>query len=219
MSRVAMLFTSLLLLVAPAVRAQDWVAIVKDMDAKIPRLEMRAEEGSGGVCSAVVYRVDPDRWALALTAAHCVRHDTAKRFDITVNRHHAEVILQNTLLDLAVVQFRASKEQAITRAPDPPQRGTPVAILGYAFGIESVAAQFGHVSQTVNRETKAIWVNADLIFGDSGGAVIDAQGRLVGINSRIYSAMGVAHMAAAVTIEEIEEFIDAADRALAKQRQ
>jgi S1-C subfamily serine protease len=196
----------------------DWATIVKDMSTRIPRLEMQAEgQDQAGVCSAVVYRVDADKKALALTAAHCVTHEQAKHFDLTVNRRHADVVLYNNLLDLAVVSFKANKEVAMLRAPESPAMGTAVAILGYAFGIEEMAAQFGHVAQSANKETKAIWINADLIFGDSGGAVIDDQGRLVGINSRIYSARGVAHMGAAVSIEDVEDFIDAADRALAKQ--
>jgi len=78
---------------------------------------------------------------------------------------------------------------------------------GYAFGVEEIVYQFGHVAQTRNRETKALWVNMDIIFGDSGGGIFDAQGRLIGVTSFIYSR-GPAHLGGAVSIEDVRAFVD-----------
>jgi S1-C subfamily serine protease len=51
-----------------------------------------------------------------------------------------------------------------------------------------------------------MWVNADLIFGDSGGAVINYQGQLVDMSSAIYD-QGPAHMGVAVPVETLRSFM------------
>jgi serine protease DegQ len=152
-----------------------------------------------------------DGKASALTAAHCVEHQPTDQFDLTVNDKHAEVQVTNRILDLAIITFRARGESTILLATAAPAKGAEVAILGYAFGVEEIVAQFGRVAQPYNKETKALWINADLIFGDSGGALIDADGRLVGINSRIFTGgpFGqMAHIGGAVPLNAIEDFID-----------
>ena len=85
--------------------------------------------------------------------------------------------------------------------------GAPIMAAGFAFGGDDIVYQFGHVAQARNRETKALWVNMDVIFGDSGGGMFDAQGRLVGVTSFIY-ARGPAHIGGAVSIEDVKQFID-----------
>ena len=189
----------------------DWVALMPQAAAHVPRVEIQ-KGGEKSLCSAVVFDIDKDGFASALTAAHCVEHQPNEKIDITVNGRNAVALHSNALLDLAIVRFRAKHETAIQVAQDEPKAGTEVAILGYAFGVEEIAAQFGHISQAVNRESKTTWVNVDLIFGDSGGALIDSEDRLVGINSRIYTGgmLGQSsHMGAVVTVTQIRDYLDA----------
>lgn len=189
----------------------DWVSLMPTVAKHVPRVEIRKGE-TVGICSAVVFEIDKDGFAHALTAAHCVDRQPNERMDVTVNGRNAVALHSNNLLDLAVLRFRAKQETPIPIAPEEPPAGTEVAILGYGFGVEEIAAQFGHVAQAINRETKTTWIAADMLFGDSGGALVDGQGRLVGINSRIYSG-GVlgqsAHMGAVVTVSAIKDYIDA----------
>lgn len=184
------------------VDAADWSTIVKPATKQVPRIEIQQGEDAG-VCSGIVINADK---GFLLTAAHCVK-GKPEDLSITVNGRHAEVARKNAILDLAVLRFDAKDEVDMPLAPETPPIGTEVAIVGYAFGIEKIAVQFGRVSQALNAETKTLWLNADLIFGDSGGAVIDEQGRLIGLNSRIYSN-GPAHMAAAIPIEQIRDFVE-----------
>lgn len=189
----------------------DWVSLFPTVAKHVPRVEIRKGEQTA-ICSAVVFEIDKDGFASALTAAHCVDHQPNERIDITVNGRNAVALHSNSLLDLAVLRFRSKNETPITLAPEEPPAGTDVAILGYGFGVEEIAAQFGHVAQAVNRETKTTWIAADMLFGDSGGALVDGQGRLVGINSRIYSGglLGQsAHMGAVVTVTQIRDYLDA----------
>jgi S1-C subfamily serine protease len=206
---VRALVVMVVLLLGRCVDAADWAAVIPTAHAHLARVEAQIGE-TKSVCSSVVFDVDSDGVALALTAGHCVDRAPTEKFDLTLNDRHATVLEINRLLDLAIVQFRAHKETPIALAKDSPPTGTEVAVVGFAFGVEEVVAQFGRVAQSYNRETKALWINADLAFGDSGGPLIDEQGRLVGINSRIYSGglFGqMAHLGAAVRIESVQDFI------------
>jgi S1-C subfamily serine protease len=165
---------------------------------------------SKGACSGVVVLID-DGWAYALTAAHCVTHEPTEHFDLTANDRHATAVDFNTILDLAIIKFRAHKEQAIVIAPSMPPAGTDITVIGYAFGVEDLVLQFGKIAQSYNRETKSVWFDVSTIFGDSGGAVVDDQGRLLAITSKIYNG-GLygqsAHISAAVPLDAVRDFME-----------
>lgn len=188
--------------------ATSWAELVPSVAKSVPRVEIQ-KQGQTGVCSAVVFLVDGDGFAHALTAGHCVQKASeSERIDLTVDGRTAVVTHSNGILDLAVLKFRRRSEVPIFLADAMPKVGAPVAIVGYAFGVEEIVAQFGYIAQGYNRESKTTWINADLIFGDSGGAAVDDSGKLVGINSRIYH-QGPAHIAAVVTAEALRDYLDA----------
>ena len=205
--------TSLLLLavalgtVPVAAQAPDWTPLAARLHQGVLRVVMQGAGGSG-TCSAVVFAITPDGRAHALTAAHCVSAQPNQRLDVTVDGRTARTIVSNTILDLAVVQFRpAGLTMTIPLAPSTPPPGAPILAAGYAFGVEDIVYQFGYVAQTRNKETKALWMNIDIAFGDSGGAILDAQGRLIGVTSFVYSR-GPAHIGGAVSIEDVKPFLD-----------
>lgn len=184
------------------VSASEWPTVVKGLDKKVPRIEIQQDGAERpGICSGVVISLEQ---AVVVTAAHCVA-GKPEDLSITVNGRDARVIRTNAILDLALLRFDVKDEQEMAIAPEAPSAGDEVAVAGYAFGVSRIAFQFGRVSQPWNLETKAVWLNLDLIFGDSGGAAIDNQGRLVGLSSRIYS-QGPAHMAAFVSAEQVRDF-------------
>jgi S1-C subfamily serine protease len=205
----------MLLLAASSGLAADWTSV----GPSVPRLEMRHGDDKGS-CSGVVFLIE-DGWAYALTAAHCVERLPNEKLDITANDRHAVALDSNSLLDLAIVKFRAHKEQVIVLAPSVPSIGTPVAVVGYAFGVAELVTQFGRVAQTFNKETKTAWFDVVTIFGDSGGAVVDEQGRLLAITSRIYSGglLGQsAHISAAVPIDAVHDYLDDFSQRLKKEK-
>lgn len=182
----------------------DWALIVKPATKQVPRLEILKDGSeSPGICSGVIINKE---LGYVMTAAHCV-DGPADSISITVNGRHAVILRSNRLIDIAVLRTTLKDEEQIELAEESPAQGAEVAILGFAFGIEKMAVQFGRVSQTLNGETRSLFINADLIFGDSGGPVIDSDGKLVGLNSRIYYS-GPAHMASAVPIEQIKDFVE-----------
>lgn len=193
--------------IAITAEAADWVTLAPIVAKHVPRVEIQ-KAGQAGVCSAVVFDVDTDGFAYALTAGHCVsKASESERIDLTVSGRNAAVLHSNAILDLAILKYRAKDDKPISLAPDTPAMGTEIAIVGFAFGVEELVMQFGRIAQSYNRESKSTWLNADLIFGDSGGAAVDSEGRLVGINSRIYT-QGPAHIGAVVTVDQIRDYID-----------
>lgn len=187
---------------ALALNAADWAVLVKPTEKQVLRLESQADGDERGVCSSVVIAEN-----VVLTAAHCIPPGEPKSYALTIDGRHGEAVKVNRLLDLAVVACRTRGAVIMPLAPETPPAGTEVALIGFGFGIDHLAVQFGRVSQPLNHETKLLFVNADILPGDSGGATMDAQGRLVGINSRVYS-MGPSHMAAAVTLETVRDFVE-----------
>lgn len=191
-----------LLLTMPFVT--DWSVIIKPAMKQVPRLEALHEgEKIPMVCAAVVVNKDD---GYAVTAAHCIEKPDAEGIAITVSGKHAEAVKVNRLLDVAVVKYDAKKDEQMELADATPAVGSEVAIVGYPFGDGKLAPTFGHISQVLNDESKQIWVNADLIFGDSGGALIDQQGKLVGLNSKILYN-GPAHLGGCVPVEALREFL------------
>lgn len=187
-----------------SLQATDWTVIVKPALPQVPRIEVLHERSQQpGVCSGVVLNAQD---GFLLTAAHCVEGDPAK-LAITVNGRDATIEKSNRLLDLAVLKFKAKRETAMPLARVSPQIGSEVAVLGFAFGIERIAVQFGRVTQSYNDETKTLWLDASVIPGNSGGAVIDEQGRLVGMTSRVYYS-GPSNVGAAIPIEVVEDFVE-----------
>lgn len=185
--------------------AQDWTAVIEPAASHVVRLEMLREgQTEAGVCAGVVLNDDN---GVFVTAAHCVDKPQGQGISVTADGRHAEVLKTNTLLDLALMKTQLKNKTAITMADKTPRPGTPIAIIGYAFGDPDVLFQFGYVAQTQNRITKLVLLNSDVIGGDSGGACVDAQGRLVAINSRVFPWYS-SGLAGSVPIETLKEFAE-----------
>lgn len=201
---LAILLAAIFSLITPAHAAIEWVVVVQSAAKQVVRLEQLGEGGRHRICSGVV--IDRAR-GFVLTAAHCVAKPAREDAAITVNKRHAELVRVNTLLDLAVVKTALRSEEQIELAAITPPIGTDVAVVGYAFGDRKLIAQFGRIAQALNDDTNLIFINADVMGGDSGGALIDVQGRLVGITSAVYFS-GPGHLGAAVRIEDVREFAE-----------
>jgi S1-C subfamily serine protease len=184
-------------------QAPDWVTVIKPSFKQVVRLEILRQGGdTPGVCSGVVIN---DETGFVLTAAHCVDKPQTENISITVNERHAEAVKVNALLDLAIVRTQLRGEKQIILATSTPEPGSPVAVVGFAFGWTTHHPTFGYVSQ--NNDSKGVKVNSDIIAGDSGGAVIDAHGRLVAINSAL-NFWHSSGLAIGVPIETVREFAE-----------
>jgi serine protease DegQ len=98
--------------------------------------------------------------------------------------------------DLAVLKAEASGLPAITLGDlAQVQVGDAVLAIGNPFGFGNtvtfgIVSALGRTQLGINRYEDFIQTDAAINPGNSGGALVDAAGRLIGINSTIYSRSG-----------------------------
>ena len=132
-----------------------------------------------------------------LTNNHVV--DGAKEVKVTMEDGHeypAKVIGRDPKTDLAVVKIDATNLPVVPMADsDKVQVGDVVLAIGNPFGVGQTVTK-GIVSATdrgnVGIEAYENFIQTDAAInpGNSGGALVDIQGRLIGINTAILSRSG-----------------------------
>jgi serine protease Do len=145
-----------------------------------------------GAASGVI--ITPDGYVL--TNNHVIEH--ADKVEVTLQDGRtltAKVLGDDPKTDLAVLKVEASNLPAMTFADsDQVQVGDIVLAVGNPFGLGQ-SCSMGMVSAT-GRATMGldyedfIQTDAAINPGNSGGALVDTQGRLVGINTAILSRTG-----------------------------
>lgn len=100
-----------------------------------------------------------------------------------------EVLGWESDLDVAAVRVQAPAGTEFTAIPVRPRKepavGTFVVVVGASWGRVPYTAAAGMVSALERRGGHAIQLAANLNYGNTGGAVIDLEGRLVGIASHV----------------------------------
>jgi len=139
---------------------------------------------------------------LVITNHHVI--DGANQIRIALNdrrEFEAEVLLRDPRSDLAVLRIQGAKERF---APieisdsDEVEVGDLVLALGDPFGVGQTVTQ-GIVSATARTRVGItdfqffIQTDAAINPGNSGGALVDINGRLIGINTAIFSRSGGSH--------------------------
>jgi len=146
---------------------------------------------------------------LVVTNAHVAPRGAAVEIDIDGTRREAQVIAHQPRLDLALIAapfargpFLAIRTSASLRA------GELVFAHGHPLGVrDALAMGVVHAVARDARTREPRWVVADvrLAPGNSGGPLVDADGRLVGINSMIVNGLGVA-----IPAELVQRFVESA---------
>lgn len=131
-------------------------------------------------------------WAdgtVAVTNAHVVGQAEDVRL---IDRHGTDiaalVIARDPVRDVAVISLPASTH-GLPLAPDAPQLGDEVFALGAPLGIEFTLTE-GRISTLARQTDIAVPMlmlqhDAAVNPGSSGGPLVDAEGRLLGMNSQI----------------------------------
>jgi len=183
--------------IVPAV-AEAVTPSVVTVDVSGPAADAR----SASLGSGVIYSSD----GFIITNHHVIERAVEDEIPITVRLasgdvFDAEIVGSDELNDLAVLRIDRDGLPAINLRPaDEPLRvGETVVAVGSPFGLDtSVTA--GIIS-AVNRELRidaaagnvipsVIQTDAAINPGNSGGALVDSQGRLVGINTAIFTQSG-----------------------------
>ena len=160
-----------------------------DSSAQHPRTRKEQSLGSGVV-------VSPDGYIL--TANHVV--EGADEIKVALAGGGSELIAKvvgaDPPTDVAVLKIDAKNLPAITLGDsDKLEVGDVVLAVGNPFGVgqtltAGIVSGVGRTSLGVNDYEDFIQTDAAINPGNSGGALVDAKGRLIGINTVIFSESG-----------------------------
>ena len=171
------------------------------------------EQGSG---SGIIITTD----GYIVTNQHVI--EDASEVEIVLNTgktYTAEIIGQDSKTDLAVLKITPDKDEQLTQAvlgdSTTVQVGELAVAIGNPMGMEfsgSVTAGIvSAVNRTMsieNRTYNLIQTDAAINSGNSGGALINQYGEVIGINSVKLSTTGVEGMGFAIAISEAKPIID-----------
>lgn len=158
----------------------------------VPRERVQQSLGSGVIV---------DLSGLVMTNNHVIEGMTEVKVALADKREfEAEIVLRDPRSDLAVLRLK--NPQGITAIAlgdaDVLEVGDLVLAIGNPFGVGQTVTQ-GIVSALARTQVGVtdyqsfIQTDAAINPGNSGGALVDMQGRLVGINTAIFSRSGGSH--------------------------
>jgi Do/DeqQ family serine protease len=137
------------------------------------------------------------RDGVILTSNHVIENGTKIRVALQDERElDAEIIGSDPQSDVAVLRVKANNLRAIDIADSSKLRvGDLVLAVGNPFGIGQtvtmgIVSAMGRGDMGLTDYGDFIQTDAAINPGNSGGALVDMQGRLVGINSAIVSRSG-----------------------------
>jgi Do/DeqQ family serine protease len=158
----------------------------------MPRERIERSLGSGVIV---------DEHGLVVTNYHVVEGMTELRVALVDRRElDAEVVLRDPRSDLAMLQIRSDEYFPALELGDSEalEVGDIVLAIGNPFGVGQTVTQ-GIVSALARTQVGItdyqffIQTDAAINPGNSGGALLDMNGRVVGINTAIYSRSGGSH--------------------------
>jgi len=156
----------------------------------VPRERARSSLGSGVIV---------DSSGLVLTNYHVIRNADEVKVALTDGREfEAKNILRDEKSDLAVLKIDSDEEDfpVIDVADsDALEVGDLVLAIGNPFGVgqtvtSGIVSAVARTDVGISDMSFFIQTDAAINPGNSGGALIDVKGRLVGINSAIFSRSG-----------------------------
>ncbi|MEX1177638.1 MAG: trypsin-like peptidase domain-containing protein [Nitriliruptor sp.] len=166
--------------------------IAADVSPSVAAVRVSGPRGQGAG-SAVIYRAD----GYLVTNAHVV----ASGGDVSITLPDgtsmpAEVVGADETSDLAVLHVDADSLPVPTYAEAAPKVGDTSVAIGSPFGLDGsvttgiVSALGRSVSTPGVPLVDMIQTDAAINPGNSGGALVDAAGRIIGINTAILSPSG-----------------------------
>jgi len=133
---------------------------------------------------------------LVVTNAHCAPRGVSLTIDVAGKWHRARVIAYHPEHDLALLAVPSVGGPLLeARDPESLRPGELVLAHGHPLGVrDALALGVVHGVARDERTGRPRWIVADvrLAPGNSGGPLVDAEGRLVGINSMVVNGLGVA---------------------------
>lgn len=144
---------------------------------------VRVDDGSRLTASGIIWSAD----GLILTTSHGVEQDDNVAVELADNsRHGAAVVGRDPESDIALLRVAATDLPAVERAPEDSVQTGQLALALTRPGSANLSATLGLVTaridaQTAGRPEYLVHTDAVLYPGSSGGALVDMQGRLIGM--------------------------------------
>ena len=132
---------------------------------------------------------------LVVTNAHCIRRGVTLQVIAGGKWREARALAYLHHHDLALLAAPSVTGPLLElRDPESLRTGELVFAHGHPLGVRDALAMGVLHAVTRDKSGSARWIVADvrLAPGNSGGPLVDAEGRLVGINSMVVNGLGVA---------------------------
>ncbi|GAB4093997.1 S1C family serine protease [Flaviaesturariibacter terrae] len=157
-------------------------------------LDLSGASGSGS--GFIIRRGDQ---LLVITNAHVIEQAADKDgsiyvFTINRNKYKAKVIGGDSFYDLAILEFvdkPGAEVSSLELRTSPAHIGEPVYAIGnplgeYPYSVsEGIVSAKNRVRGGLTGKFGFLQTTATVIWGNSGGPLVDAQGQVIGINSQI----------------------------------
>ena len=168
---------------------QAFSQLAETLQRSIVQIQNR-RHGSG---SGVIWNAD----GLIITNSHVVRGQSAAIALSDGRMFQATVMARNPARDLAALQIDASNLPAI-------DIGTCSRVGELVFAVGNPRGSLGAVTTGILHKLGSTWIHADvkLAPGNSGGALTNAQGQVIGINTMILNGCGLA-----IPSQAVEKFL------------
>lgn len=155
------------------------------------------EDSNRRVAQSLGSGVIVDKSGLVITNHHVIAGMTEMKISLTDKREFgAKIVLDDPRTDLAVLKIEGEDFPALSLGDsDALQVGDFVIAIGNPFGVgqsvtQGIVSALARTGVGVNDYGFFIQTDAAINPGNSGGALVDTWGRLVGVNSAIYSRSG-----------------------------
>jgi len=192
------------------VEGLDVGAVLARVEPAVVAIATTAATGSGAG-SGFIVTAD----GTVVTNAHVV--EGAQRIQVRLadgRTLDAELLGSDPSRDLAVLAVDATGLPVVELATDPVGVGQPVVAIGNALGLGDTPTVTTGIVSAVDRSIQTpgarlrnlLQTDAAINPGNSGGPLVDARGRVVGINTAI--AGGANNIGFAIAVSEVGDVID-----------
>lgn len=149
-----------------------------------------------------------------VTCAHVVEDATEITVSLGKNKWPAKVVAVDLLQDLAVVRVEANDLPvlSLTEAEDV-ELAEPVYVIGYPLsdmlgkGIKVTTGTIAGVAEEADGGSRQFQVDAAMNPGNSGGPIVDPQGRVVGVASALLSGLRISEVGFGVPAREVRALL------------
>jgi V8-like Glu-specific endopeptidase len=181
MTRFFLALLILLSLYTQSVTGHEWRGVAQRLEASVYRMAIVGAGGSSG-CSAWLLNAERD---IVVTAGHCAPAGVS----VTVGGRHAELLVANADLDVAVLSVRGIRGTPLQFRSTVVTLGMPVATIGYPMRSRQPIFRAGWVAGTSVTMPDSTGLMLDLVVqaGQSGSPVVDSDGRVVTMVRRTFT--------------------------------